>query len=96
MNNNKENKKSNIGIYIFFIGLSIYVISYLVPTNIFNNFTHIKPIGMSTIFICPILGIIGLIFSIKSKSILFSILNLILIFSFPITMFVGYNLLGNV
>lgn len=84
-----------MGIYTFAIGLIIYIISYLVPTNIFNDFTKIKPIGMSTIFICPILGIIGLIFSIKSKSILFSILNLILVFSFPITMFVGYNLLGN-
>lgn len=95
MNNNRSNKKSNTGIYIFFIGLIIYIISYLAPTNIFNDFTQIKSIGMSTIFICPILGIIGLIFSIKSKSILFSILNLILVFSFPITMFVGYNLLGN-
>ena len=94
MNNNRA-KKSNLGVYTFAIGLIIYIISYLVPTNIFNNFTQIKPIGMSTIFICPILGIIGLIFSIKSKSILFSILNLILVFSFPITMFVGYNLLGN-
>lgn len=93
--NNRANKKSNIGIYTFAIGLIIYIISYLLPTNLFNNFTQIKPIGMSTIFICPILGIIGLIFSIKSKSILFSILNLILVFSFPITMFVGYNLLGN-
>ena len=93
--NNREKKKSNIGIYTFAIGLIIYIISYLLPTNLFNNFTQIKPIGMSTIFICPILGIIGLIFSIKSKSILFSILNLILIISFPITMFVGYNLLGN-
>lgn len=82
----------NIEKYTFILGIIIFVISYILPVNLLDKFTQLKPLGLSTIFLCPILGIIGLIFSFKRKSILFSILNLILILSFPITMLVG-NLL---
>lgn len=74
---------------LFFIGIVILFISYIIPTDIFSRFTELKPLGLSTIFICPVVGIIGVIFSIKEKSILFFFLNLILIFSFPILMFLG-------
>ena len=84
--------RTNIGKYTFVLGIIVFVISYILPVNLLDKFTQLKPLGLSTIFLCPILGIIGLIFSFKRKSILFSILNLILILSFPITMLVG-NLL---
>lgn len=84
--------KDNIEKYTFVLGILVFVISYILPVNLLDKFTQLKPLGLSTIFLCLILGIIGLIFSFKRKSILFSILNLILILSFPITMLVG-NLL---
>ncbi len=79
------------------INLTAQIFLGLVLGAIFGYFlpdigSQLKPLGLSTIFLCPILGIIGLIFSLKRKSILFSILNLVLILSFPITMFLG-NLL---
>lgn len=82
----------NIEKYTFILGIIIFVISYILPVDLLNEFTELKPLGISTIFICPILGIIGLISSIKRKSILFVFLNLLLVLSFPITMFIG-NLL---
>ncbi|MFR4767502.1 MAG: hypothetical protein ACLUAF_16340 [Paraclostridium sordellii] len=75
--------------YLFFIGLIIFIISYIIPIDIFSRFTELKPLGLSTIFICPVVGIIGIIFSIKEKSILFGILNFLLVMSFPISMFIG-------
>lgn len=61
----------NIEKYTFILGIIIFVISYILPVDLLNKFTELKPLGISTIFICPILGIIGLISSIKRKSILF-------------------------
>lgn len=82
----------NIEKYTFVLGIIIFVISYIFPVDVLNQFTELKPLGISTIFICPILGIIGLISSIKRKSILFAFLNLLLLLSFPITMFIGNTL----
>ncbi|EPV51276.1 hypothetical protein EA456_02520 [Streptococcus dysgalactiae subsp. dysgalactiae] len=81
--------KDKIEKYTFVMGVIVFIVSYNLPINMLNRFTELKPLGLSTFFICPILGIIGLIFSFKRKSILFSILNLILILSFSITMFLG-------
>ena len=53
----------------------VFVISYIFPMNLLNKFTELKPLDISTIFICPVLGIIGLIFSLKRKSIQFTLLN---------------------
>ncbi|MDU2830596.1 MAG: hypothetical protein E7C03_09125 [Anaerococcus sp.] len=82
----------NIEKYTFVLGIIIFVISYILPVDLLNKITELKPLGISTIFICPILGIIGLISSIKRKSIIFVFLNLLLVLSFPIIMFIG-NLL---
>lgn len=41
-------------------------------------------------FVCPIIGLIGLIFGIKEKDELFIILNLLLILLLPIAMFAGH------
>ena len=82
----------NIEKYTFVLGIIIFVISYILPVDLLNKITELKPLGISTIFICPKLGIIGLISSIKRKSIIFVFLNLLLVLSFPIIMFIG-NLL---
>lgn len=41
-------------------------------------------------FVCPIIGLIGLIFGVKEKDRLFIVLNLLLILLLPIAMFVGH------
>ncbi len=41
-------------------------------------------------FVCPIIGLIGLIFGVKENERLFIVLNLLLILLLPITMFVGH------
>ena len=41
-------------------------------------------------FVCPIIGLVGLILGVKEKDRLFIVLNLLLILLLPITMFVGH------
>lgn len=79
----------NISKYLFFIGIGIFIISYLLPVDIFENFTNLRPTGLTSLFICRIIGLIGLIFAIKEKSVLFGILNFLLIIIFPLLMFIN-------
>ena len=46
-------------------------------------------------FVCPVIGLIGLIFGVKEKDKLFIVLNILLILLIPIAMFVGH-LVGSV
>lgn len=82
--------KKNISKKLFLLGLVIFVISYLLPVDIFESFTNLRPTGLTSIFVCPIIGLIGLIFGIKEKDKLFMALNVILILLLPIAMFVGH------
>ena len=41
-------------------------------------------------FVCPIIGLIGLIFGVKEKDRLFIVLNIMLTLLLPIAMFVGH------
>lgn len=79
----------NISKYLFFIGIGVFIISYLLPVDIFENFTNLRPTGLTSLFICRIIGLIGLIFAIKDKSLLFGILNFLLIIIFPLVMFIN-------
>ena len=81
--------RKNISKILFFIGIGIFIISYLLPVDIFENFTNLRPTGLTSLFICRIIGLIGLIFAIKEKSILFGILNFLLIIIFPLVMFIN-------
>lgn len=54
--------KDKIEKYTFVMGVIVFIVSYNLPINMLNRFTELKPLGLSTFFICPILGIIGLIF----------------------------------
>ena len=82
--------KKNISKKLFLLGLTIFVISYLLPIDIFESYTSLRPTGLTSMFVCPIIGLIGLIFGIKDKDKLFIILNLLLILLLPIAMFVGH------
>lgn len=81
--------RKNISKYLFFLGIGIFIISYLLPVDSFDSFTNLKPTGLTSLFICRIIGLIGLIFAIKEKSVLFGILNFLLIIIFPILMFIN-------
>ena len=82
--------KKNISKKLFILGLVIFVISYLLPIDIFESYTSLRPTGLTSMFVCPIIGLIGLIFGVKEKDRLFIVLNIMLILLLPIAMFVGH------
>ncbi len=82
--------KKNISKKFFLLGLVIFLISYLLPIDIFESYTSLRPTGLTSMFVCPIIGLIGLIFGVKEKDRLFIVLNIILILLLPIAMFVGH------
>ena len=82
--------RKSISKYLFFIGIGFFIISYLLPVDFFENFTNLRPTGLTSMIVCPIIGLIGLIFGIKDKDKLFIILNLLLILLLPIAMFVDH------
>ncbi len=81
--------KKSISKYLFFLGIGVFIISYLLPVDLFDSFTNLKPTGLTSLFICRIIGLIGLIFAIKDKSVLFGILNFLLIIIFPLFMLIN-------
>ncbi|MBS5945663.1 MAG: hypothetical protein E7A44_06920 [Peptoniphilus harei] len=81
--------RKNISKLLFFIGIGIFIISYLLPVDIFDSFTNLRPTGLTSLFICRIIGIIGLVFAVKEKSVLFGVLNFLLIIIFPLFMFIN-------
>lgn len=81
--------RKSLSKYLFFIGIGIFIISYLLPVDFFENFTNLRPTGLTSLFICRIIGIIGLVFAIKEKSVFFGILNFLLIIIFPLFMFIN-------
>ncbi|MDU3177727.1 hypothetical protein [Anaerococcus sp.] len=82
--------KQKLSKKIFLLGLVIFVIYYLLPVGIFESYTNLRPTGLKSMFVCPIIGLIGLIFGVKEKDRLFIVLNLLLILLLPIAMFVGH------
>lgn len=84
--------KRQIEVPIFILGIVIWVVAIFLPVDslefVLGN--GLRPLGLATIFICPILGIIGMLFSIKNRNIILSFLNIFLILAFPITMSIGY------
>ena len=75
---------------LFLLGLTIFAISYLLSIDIFESYTSLRPTGLTSMFICPIIGLIGLIFGVREKDGLFIVLNIMLILLLPIAMFVGH------
>ena len=81
--------KRSISKILFFIGIGVFIISYFLPVDIYEDFTNLRPTGLTSLFICRIIGLIGLIFAIKEKSVLFGVLNFLLIIIFPLAMFIN-------
>lgn len=81
--------RNNISKLLFFIGIGVFIISYMLPVDLFENFTNLRPTGLTSLFICRIIGLIGLIFAIKEKSVLFGILNFLLSIIFPLAMLIN-------
>lgn len=79
----------NISKLLFFLGIGVFIISYMLPVDLFENFTNLRPTGLTSLFICRIIGLVGLIFAIKEKSLLFGILNFLLIIIFPLAMLIN-------
>ena len=82
--------KENLSKKMFLIGSVIFMISYLLPVDIFQSYTSLRPTGLTSMFVCPIIGLIGLICGVKEKDRLFIVLNIMLILLLPIAMFVGH------
>lgn len=79
----------NISKLLFFLGIGVFIISYMLPVDLFENFTNLRPTGLTSLFICRIIGLVGLVFAIKEKSVLFGILNFLLIIIFPLAMLIN-------
>ena len=81
--------KKSLSKYLFIAGVLVFIISYLLHVDFFAEFTNLRPTGLTSLFILRIIGIIGLIFAVKEKSVLFGVLNFLLIIIFPMFMFIN-------
>lgn len=81
--------RKSISKLLFFLGIGVFIISYMLPVDLFENFTNLRPTGLTSLFICRIIGLVGLVFAIKEKSVLFGILNFLLIIIFPLAMLIN-------
>lgn len=77
--------------YFFIAGISIFVLSLFIPATWFGP---LKPVGCSTLFVCPIIGLIGAVIAFRDGRMLWSLMNALMIVSFPLVMFFGYVLFG--
>lgn len=79
--------RENLQAYTFLLGILIIVVAYFVPSD---PFPTIKPMGIATIFVAPVLGIIGVVFSLINKKYRYIIPNVLLVLSFFIIMNLYY------
>lgn len=86
------NKTKNKSLWTFIIGVVCLIIAFILKDFQFDFLGNLGPIGFVTIYICPILGIIGIVLALIEKSVARAILNFLLVLAFPIVMFLG-NLL---
>lgn len=75
--------RKNLQLYTFLLGFLLIVVAYFIPTD---PFPTIKPMGIATIFIAPVLGIVGIVFSLINKKYRYIIPNVLLVLSFFIIM----------
>lgn len=81
--------KKNLSKYLFVTGVLVFIISYLLPVDFLAEFTNLRPPGLTSLFILRIIGLIGLVFAVKEKSVFFGVLNFLLIIIFPLFMFIN-------
>lgn len=83
------NKTKNKSVWTLIIGVVCLVIAFILKDFEFGFLGNLRPIGFVTIYICPIIGIIGIVFSLIEKSVARAILNFLLLLAFPIVMLLG-------
>ncbi|MDU7141203.1 MAG: hypothetical protein E6313_07375 [Finegoldia magna] len=86
------NKTKNKSLWTLIIGVVCLVVAFILKDFEFGFLGNLRPIGFVTIYICPILGIIGIVLALIEKSVARALLNFLLVLSFPLLMIVG-NLL---
>lgn len=79
--------RKNLQLYTFLLGCLLIVVAYFAPTD---PFPTIKPMGIATIFVAPVLGILGIVFSLINKKYRYIIPNVLLVLSFFIIMNLYY------
>lgn len=84
------NKTKNKSLWTLIIGVVCLVIAFILKDFEFGFLGNLKPIGFVTIYICPIVGIIGIVFSLIEKSVAKALLNFLLVLAFPIIMLAGH------
>lgn len=87
------NKTKNKSLWTLIIGVVCLVIAFILKDFEFGFLGNLRPIGFVTIYICPILGIIGIVLALIEKSIARALLNFLLLLSFPLLMIVGNMLI---
>ncbi|WP_304141260.1 hypothetical protein [Finegoldia magna] len=86
------NKTKNKSLWTLIIGVVCLVVGFILKDFEFGFLGNLRPIGFVTIYICPILGVIGIVLALIEKSVARALLNFLLLLSFPLLMIVG-NLL---
>ena len=84
------NKTKNKSLWKLIIGVACLVIAFILKDFEFGFLGNLRPIGLVTVYICPILGIIGIVFSLIEKSVAKALLNFLLVLAFPIIMLAGH------
>lgn len=79
--------RENLQLYTFLLGCFLIVVAYFVPTD---PFPTIKPMGIATLMVAPVLGILGIVFSLINKKYRYIIPNVLLAVSFFILMDLFY------
>ena len=85
-----NNKKiTNLPMITFITGLLLMLLSLvLLHDSLANLLDPLRISAAIVIYLCPIIGLIGLVTAILKKQILLAIGNLAIIFAFPIMMIV--------
>lgn len=79
--------RKNLQLYTFLLGFLLIIVAYFIPTD---PFPTIKPMGIAAIFIAPVLGILGIVFSLINKKYRYIVPNVLLVLSFFILMDLFY------
>lgn len=86
-------KTKNKSLWTLIIGVVCLVVAFIFKDFEFGFLGNLRPIGFVTIYICPILGIIGIVLALIEKSVVRALLNFLLLLSFQLLMIVGNMLI---
>lgn len=86
-------KIKNIPKLTVILGVILLIIAYLIPYDSLEFILGqgLRPLGLVSLYINPILGIIGFVFSVYNKQWLYLVFNIVLILSFFAIMIIGYS-----